>query len=411
MADNIHDIEEFGDLPPGLLHRLSQILSKRRALTPRTLRLFLRADLTSINIYDCASMRSYLSLPCGKVADTNAELETEDFQVIFAFMPRLERVNLRYASQLKDSVLEYIMSRESRITELQLDSCNLVSDECWRKFFKICGSKLETLKLANLDCSMGDETVQEMVQHCPNLRRLKLTECWKPGNESLKAISTLDKLEHLSLDLLTDTDQEHLNALLQRVGGNLRTLSLRGFKNADDEVLETIHLHCKRLTKFRLANNAVCTDKGYTDLFTNWQNSPLIFVDLSGARHADSAEPDGPEEPIGLASDGFKALMEHSGDQIEKLNVASCRHISFDAFSTVFDGSRTYPNLKELDISFQTKVDDYLVHSIFQCSPKLAKVIAFGCFNVRSPKVPPGIALIGGVNAHLSIAVEDGRVS
>ena len=56
IADNINDIEEFGDLPSPLLHRLGQILSKRRALTSRTLNLFLRPDLDSINIYDSASM-------------------------------------------------------------------------------------------------------------------------------------------------------------------------------------------------------------------------------------------------------------------------------------------------------------------------------------------------------------------
>lgn len=55
VADNINDIEEFGDLPPALLDRLSQILSKRRALTPRTLDLFLRSDLDTISIYDAGS--------------------------------------------------------------------------------------------------------------------------------------------------------------------------------------------------------------------------------------------------------------------------------------------------------------------------------------------------------------------
>lgn len=62
VADNINDIEEFGDLPSPLLHRLSQILSKRRALTSRTLNLFLRPDLDSINIYDSASMFIFMHL-------------------------------------------------------------------------------------------------------------------------------------------------------------------------------------------------------------------------------------------------------------------------------------------------------------------------------------------------------------
>ena len=56
VADNINDIDEFGDLPPALLDRLSQILSKRRVLTSRTLDLFLRPDLDTVSLYDCASM-------------------------------------------------------------------------------------------------------------------------------------------------------------------------------------------------------------------------------------------------------------------------------------------------------------------------------------------------------------------
>ncbi|GKZ51081.1 hypothetical protein AbraIFM66951_004896, partial [Aspergillus brasiliensis] len=54
VADNINDIEEFGDLPPQLLHRLSQILCKRRVLTSRTLNLFLRSELKFVDIYDAA---------------------------------------------------------------------------------------------------------------------------------------------------------------------------------------------------------------------------------------------------------------------------------------------------------------------------------------------------------------------
>lgn len=55
VANNIHDVDEFGDLPQKLLNRLSQILSKRRVITSRTLDLFLRTDLETIDIYDCGS--------------------------------------------------------------------------------------------------------------------------------------------------------------------------------------------------------------------------------------------------------------------------------------------------------------------------------------------------------------------
>lgn len=55
VANNIHDVEEFGDLPQALLNPLSQILSRRRVINSRTLELFLRPDLATVDIYDCGS--------------------------------------------------------------------------------------------------------------------------------------------------------------------------------------------------------------------------------------------------------------------------------------------------------------------------------------------------------------------
>lgn len=52
----VHDVEEFGDLPQYLLDRLSQILSKKRVITSRTIDLFLKPDVDRIAIYDCGSM-------------------------------------------------------------------------------------------------------------------------------------------------------------------------------------------------------------------------------------------------------------------------------------------------------------------------------------------------------------------
>lgn len=55
VADQHQDIEEFGDLPDAVLYRLSEIFARRRVLDPRTFRLFLRPDLDTVAIHDCAS--------------------------------------------------------------------------------------------------------------------------------------------------------------------------------------------------------------------------------------------------------------------------------------------------------------------------------------------------------------------
>lgn len=349
--------------------------------------LFLRQDIDFIEIFDCA------------------KLEEEDFEKVFAFMPFVRKVDFRCASQMKDSALEYLTSRDCQINHLQLDSCNLISDKCWKKFFETHGSKLEVLKLSNLDVTMGDDTIAHMVKHCPNLRYLKLKDCWKPGDASLASIANLSKLEHLSLGLIQPTSQSSLLDLISSIGPNLRTLSLRNCKSADDEVLNMIRLRCSKLSKLRLSDNNLFTDKALAALFTDWQNPSLSIIDLTRTRDVDNANPDGPEDdPIGLASSGFKALMKHSGSTVRSLNISSCRHISFDAFSEVFDEGKTYPRLVELDISFQTCIDDFLVGRIFRACPALKKVVAFACFKVRDVDVPAEVALIGGMNAHRSIA-------
>lgn len=335
-----------------------------------------------------------------------SELETDDFEKIFTFMPHLAHVNLRFAGQMKDRVLEYMMDRQLKIKHLQLDAANLISDGCWRQLFMKLGPQLEGLKLSNLDSSFDDETVVALSKQCPNLRRLKLSHCWKIGDEALAALGNLTKLEHLSINMLRDVQPTSVITLVDKLGPKLHTLSLQGFHDCDDALLKKIHTRCSRLEKLRLSDNVVCTDKGYVDLFTGWSNPPLKFVDLSSTRDIDNSNPNGPEEPVGLASQGFIALMEHSGSKLERMNISSCRHISRDAFEKVFADGRAYPALKDLDISFQTVMNDFIVTSIFKCCPALQKLTAFACFNVVNVRVPAGVALIGGLRAQDSIVVQ-----
>ncbi|OAL66128.1 DNA repair protein Rad7 [Trichophyton rubrum] len=410
VANNINDVEEFGDLPGELRLRLSQILSKRRMLTPRTLGLFLRSDVNTIDIFDAA------------------KLEEEDFHRVFATMPFLERVNLCCAGQLKDGVLEYVMSRESHIKHLILDATNLVTEDCWRRFFQTCGSKLETVKLSYLDCAFNDETVEVMVSNCPNLRRLKLTDCWKLTYDCLKSIAKLDKLEYLSLDMrhrheeghpdyrvVNERDLESINALLKARCGGLRTLSLKHFKPMDNSSLAIIHETARHLSKLRLSHNETFTDAALASLFTDWPNPPLTFIDFASNRsleplflmpgagngdNSDSNSNSNNNDNPGLGSDGFRAMMSHSGEKLEHLTISSCRQVGFKALEEVFGEGQTYPHLREIDLSFHTRIDDVVMRRLFKACPALRKVMAFACFNIVAVQPPAGVALIGGLNAH-----------
>lgn len=299
-----------------------------------------------------------------------------------------------------------MLERKVPIKHLHLDAPNLVSDEKWRELFARQGSQLQTIKLSWLDFSMDDETIAHLARNCTHLTRLKLKKLFKIGDQSLDSIAAMKSLRHLSLQLVQPTTAPPLVNLIASIGPNLRTLSLRRFDNADDDVLHTILTSCKQLAKFRFTENDYCTDRGFVELFTGWENPPLCFIDLSSNRDLDYSRPDGPEEPTGLASEGFKAMMGHSGSRLESLDISSCRHITHKAFLEVFDGARTYPFLRDVNISFLSKIDTPIVAGMFRSCPRLKKITAFGCFNVRDVLVPPGVAIIGTPTAQDSIVVE-----
>jgi DNA repair protein RAD7 len=394
VAANIVDIEEFGDLPQTLLDRLSQVLSQKRALDPRTLQFFLKADSTRIAIYDAA------------------KLETDDFEKIFSFMPELEDVNLRNAGQMKDQVLLYMLDHNPKIKFLQLGAANLITNEGWFELFRKQGRKLESFKTCDLDAAMNDKVVEALVYHCQNLQRLKLKKCWQMTEDSMKFLSILRNLQHLSLSICPETSADTLSILITSTGSFLRTLSLTSFHNADDTTLDAIHTTCTHLTKLRFTNNNTCTDSGFANLFTNWPNPPLQFIDLSDNRDIDNQNPDGPADfPIGLASSGFTAMMLHSGLGLQHLNIKACRHISHEALVSVFDPSKhMYPLLRDMDLSFVAPVDEVAMTAIFKSCPRLEKLAIFGCNQVRGRDVsiPAGVAVIGMMDAQESVVVEGG---
>ena len=149
------------------------------------------------------------------------------------------------------------------------------------------------------------------------------------------------------------------------------------------------------MSKLRISENDIATDAGYEALFTEWTNPPLSFVDFNSTRDVDNAMPDGPEDPVGMASTGFRAMMAHSGSALKHVDIASCRHIELSAFMDVFNGAMSYPALEEINVSFCNRVDNSVIAGIFKSCPNLKKLVAFGCFNVQDVVVPRSIALIG----------------
>ena len=377
VAKHHDDLEELGDVPQPVVERLSEIFSKKRVMKPRTLRLFLRPDLQDVVVHDAAY------------------LEPEDYHQIFAVVPNMRRLVLGNCCQMKDPAVDYMLERCHKLQHIQLYAANLITDAMWDRVFLEMGGRLEVLKLKWLDAAFDDAVVEHMVQRCQNLERVKLELCRRIGEDAVVALGQLSKLKHLSLQIGREVSATILCELIETRGRRLQTLSLEKFVDADDSVLEAIHDNCRELRKLRFSENDTATDAGYTALFTEWENSPLSFVDVNSTRDIDNNNPEGPEEAIGLASSGFRALMAHSGSNLKHLDISSCRHIELGAFMDVFNGAQMYPALEYINISFCNRVDTSIVAGMFKSCPALKQIVAFGCFDVQDVVVPRNIALIG----------------
>ncbi|KAH7116834.1 DNA repair protein-like protein Rad7 [Dendryphion nanum] len=390
LAKHAEDIDEFGDMPEAILNRLSEIFSKRRAMNSTTFKLFLQPDREIITIHEAAY------------------LETEDYDQIFAIVPNAKKLSLRNCCQFKDSNIDYIVEKAKKLEHLQLLGANLVTNDKWIELFIGRGVELKTFQVEWLDAAFDDQAVEALATFCPNLERLKLERCKQIGVDAINAIARMEKLEHLTLRFCTEVPREQLVNMVDQIGANLQTLCLENFldneSDPSDEILETIHEKCTKLSKFRFTENHECTDRGYVDLFTGWKNTPLRYIDLNSNRDVDNANPDGPEDdPIGLGSAGFVAMMKHSGSRLEYLDISSCRHITKETFDDVFADGKIYSQLKEINLSFCPVVDTEIVARIFRFCPRIKKVVTFGCFEVRDVVVPRGVVLIGAPKAEDAI--------
>ncbi|EQK98629.1 DNA repair protein Rad7, protein [Ophiocordyceps sinensis CO18] len=381
LARNVDMAVSLGDLPDHLIDKIARLFSKGRLLKPETLPLFAQPTTERLHIYDGAS------------------LGEKDFISVFQVAPNLRRFKARCAIQFKDAVMDYVLSRDTCLESFYLHGANLLSEKKWHEFIAQKGRGLLGLQVYYTDCHFGDKSIVKLAEHCPGLLRLKVEHNQKLTDEGVEAIGRLSSLEHVGLQLQKHTSPAAVVGFVGQIGQKLKTLSLKVMPDADDSVLKSIHNHCRSLHKLRITDSEKMTDQGFAELFTGWDNAPLRFVDLQKCRHMDSNRPRVNVSGVGLCSQGFKALMAHSGPKLEVLNVHACRHISREAFEEAFDDKARYPELRKLEISFCEDVTDFVMGCIFRACPKMKEVNVFGCMKVKDVRVPRGVILVGVPNA------------
>jgi DNA repair protein RAD7 len=381
LAKNVNMAESLGDLPEHMIDKIARIFSKRRLLKADTLPLFVQPTTETLHIYD------------------GAKLSDQDLIYIFQTAPKLRRFKARSVVQFKDEVMDYLLSRDIILDSFYLHGANLLSEEKWHEFLVAKGKDLQGLQVYYTDKHFGDETMTVIAENCPSLRRLKVEKNQKVTDVGVQALAKMKSLEHIGLQLHNRPSSETIVSFITEIGENLKTLSLKLMPHANDTVLDAIHNSCRSLSKFRITESEDMTDKAFAKLFTDWENPPVEVIDLQKCRYVSATAPRTNANNVGLCSEGFKALMAHSGAAIRDLNVHACRNISREAFEEVFREDAHYPELMKLEISFCEEVTDFIIGCIFRACPKIKEVNVFGCMKVRDVRVPRGVILVGVPNA------------
>lgn len=388
LAKNIDLADDLGYLPPGTIDKIARMLSKKRLLDPNTLNLFLQSTAQDVTVYDAT------------------QLSTDDMIRIFQMVPDIKSLKLKYAIQFKDEVMEYLLSRDKiELEGLHIHGANLVSNDTWMKYLTTKGKSLQKLQVYYTDNHFDDECLAALKDSAPSLKRIKVYHNQRVSGDGIRELAYLKKLQHLSINLHKKVHSDIWVEVLRSIGAGLRTLSLLMTPDLDNTVLDAIHANCRTLSKLRITDSEVMTDAGFARLFTDWRNPGLTFLDLQKCRQLDSQSPRENPDGIGLCTEGFKALMAHSGRSLQKLNLHSCRHISREAFEEVFGREKLYPDLKELELSFCENVTDVVVGSIFRSCPNLKELNVFGCMRLKDVRVPRGKILVGMPNA-LGMVIE-----
>ncbi|KAI1328841.1 RNI-like protein [Xylariaceae sp. FL0255] len=381
LAKNIDEAYSLGVQHPRIIDRIARMLSKRRLIDSQTLQLFLQPDHNVIKVYD------------------SAKLASDDFMKIFQIVTKLKTLKLRNAIQFTDPVMEYLVTRDIEIENLSISGSNLLSEDSWTEYLKAKGHCLKSLQIYYTDKHVGNDFMRIIKETCPTLESLKIRHNQQVSDEGVVHIKDISNLRLLSLELNNKTTTGPYVKVIESIGKQLKSFSIRQTTHVDDNLLDAIHGHCRSLTKLRITGSEFMTDAGFARLFRGWKNNALTFIDLEKCRHVDSDKPRENEHNVGLCSKGFEALMEHSGTELRHLNVHACRHISRETFEKVFAEDKSYPKLRNLEISFCEEVTDFVVGSIFRSCPELKELNVFGCMKVKDVKVPRGKILVGVPNA------------
>ncbi|TPX53393.1 hypothetical protein CcCBS67573_g09708 [Chytriomyces confervae] len=320
IADNIDSVEAFGDIPDDVKRSISRILSRRRIISPDTIKLFIGPEEKRVELFDCAN-----------------------------------------------AVILNLATHCQSIRSLTIKGAFLVTDNAFETLFRSPISKsLEDLFLENTS-KLGMKGIQALAETCTtSLQSLSLSHCNVAGGEGVvQILGKMKGLKTLELIEMGSVSDDDLIGILKEVGNGLTKLSFNGFPNMTDKLLtEGICNYCPNLEHLSLRNNEQVTDEGMLAYLntTTMSAAPLKSIDLNRLYN--------------LTDSTITSLISHHGASLRRLILNGLDDLTEYALNAIVDGC---PLVTELDLSWIRNFDDALFERMVGKCSLLKSVKVFGC--------------------------------
>lgn len=363
-AERIDSITELGYLNVSALNKISRILTKNRRLSSKTMQLFLRPGVTSLEFWDCS------------------RISPETFNLIPSLCPNLENLVLGMCGQLCGENLLRI-AEIPNLVSLHLDGPFMVRKEAWLDFIDLVGPKIKSLSIASL-YRFDAEVLALLAESCVSLEHLALRSlCQLHDSTPFYMLSSLVGLRYLEIsDLEPDAwSDEALVQILNSVGSQLHTLIIKNPGDAlSDRVVDAISQCCGSLTHLELVNFTEISDDSVANMFHHWSsvksNTGLQYLSL--------------ERCFSVGNRAVLAAIEHSGHSLVELSINSLNKTEPQTIEKL----AALPKLSKLDIGFVGQVNPRQIYKL-STSKSLTQVLAFGNIRISGMPLPTGIALLG----------------
>lgn len=251
-----------------------------------------------------------------------------------------------------DAMLSFV--KEHKFKKLNLSKSFISSSELLTIVKEL---DLEYLDLSN--CFQFDNhTLEELIDYCPNLTHLNLSDTLTRNETFNKIASHLSRLKYLNLSKCTLIEQPHLKNIAQLT--SLRHLDIAKC-SADNTVATAIAQHLPHLTHLNLSQCQGIGKKGLQEIAIRLKN--LKVLNLFNCQ----------------VDDTFIKILATHVKKLVSLNIGSCAKITLEGFTCL---AKNLKLLKTLDISSCEQVNTAILKEIVKFLPAITSLNLSTCTRV-----------------------------